>query len=131
MPIAIKVSDALAEEARAASQDADRSLTGQVEHWARLGKAVEPHFSASTIAFLKKNGGLLSPEEEQVAIKQTLAALEEFRKNPPYDKMREVIFKSGFVYEADPNDPAGVVKLFKDGTKIAGKIVDREFVPNS
>lgn len=132
MPLAIKVSDALAEEARSAAADADRSLTGQVEHWARLGKAVEPLFSVSTIALLKKHyGGVPNPEQEQLAIKQTLAALVEFQKNPPYEKMREMIFADGPVYEADPNDPAGVVQVLKDGTKISGRLVNRTFVPNS
>jgi ParD-like antitoxin of type II bacterial toxin-antitoxin system len=130
MSVAIKVSATLAEDARAAAQDADRSLTGQVEHWARLGKAVEHHFSASAIAFLKKNNGLLAPEEEQKAITQTLAALEKLRTVPHNETMRQTLFQQGPVFQADPNDSEGVIQVHLDGTKIAGKIVNREFVPH-
>lgn len=131
MPVAIKVSDILAEEARTAAEDADRSLTGQVEHWARIGKAVEPHFSTQAIAFLKKGGRFLTSGEEKVAIQRTLEALEQLVSHPPYEETRQLIFRDGPVYEANPDDPGSVVQVHQDGSRIVGQIVDRQFVPTT
>lgn len=41
MPAAIKLSDQFVDLARGEGQVMGRSIAGQVEHWARLGRAVE------------------------------------------------------------------------------------------
>ena len=41
MPTAVRVSDELVSEARKFSKVDRRSLTGQIEHWARIGKCAE------------------------------------------------------------------------------------------
>src|SRR5690606_27235162 len=82
--VAIRISPALAEQARAAAADADRSLTGQVEHWARLGRAIEPILSAPAIAALKKSGGDLSVLEDEQEKARVLEVLEALRRDPPY-----------------------------------------------
>ncbi|MGH7818273.1 MAG: TA system antitoxin ParD family protein, partial [Candidatus Binatia bacterium] len=41
MPTAIKLSDEIVETARGEGRVMGRSIAGQVEHWARLGRAVE------------------------------------------------------------------------------------------
>ncbi len=41
MAIAIRISDDLVSEAKKYSRIDHRSLTGQVEHWARIGKCAE------------------------------------------------------------------------------------------
>ncbi|MBW2004727.1 MAG: hypothetical protein JRI72_08950 [Deltaproteobacteria bacterium] len=41
MPTAIRVSDELLSEARKFSKVDHRSLTGQIEHWAKIGKCSE------------------------------------------------------------------------------------------
>ena len=41
MPTAVRISEELVEEARRFSRIDHRSLAGQIEHWARLGKCVE------------------------------------------------------------------------------------------
>jgi hypothetical protein len=41
MPTAVRVSDDLLAEARKFSKIDHRSLTGQIEHWARIGKCAE------------------------------------------------------------------------------------------
>lgn len=51
--IPVRLSAQLATRAKEAAQIQDRSLTEQVEHWARLGEAVEAATSASTVALLK------------------------------------------------------------------------------
>ncbi|MCX5971830.1 MAG: hypothetical protein NTV14_10095 [Coprothermobacterota bacterium] len=41
MATAVRISEGLANEARKSSRVDHRSLAGQVEHWARIGKYVE------------------------------------------------------------------------------------------
>ncbi|MBW2605799.1 MAG: hypothetical protein JRE28_16070 [Deltaproteobacteria bacterium] len=41
MTTAVRVSDELVREARIFSKIDQRSLTGQIEHWARIGKCAE------------------------------------------------------------------------------------------
>ena len=41
MTTAVRVSDELVREARIFSKIDQRSLTGQIEHWAKIGKCVE------------------------------------------------------------------------------------------
>ncbi|MBI2918014.1 MAG: hypothetical protein HYY01_08460 [Chloroflexi bacterium] len=41
MPTAVRISEELVNEARKFSRIDHRSLAGQVEHWARLGKCAE------------------------------------------------------------------------------------------
>lgn len=41
MPTAVRVSDELVREARKFSKVEHRSLTGQIEHWAKIGKCAE------------------------------------------------------------------------------------------
>ncbi len=39
--VSVKISNELADSARQVAQLSDRSLAGQIEHWAKLGKSVE------------------------------------------------------------------------------------------
>jgi hypothetical protein len=41
MPTAVRISDSLLKDARKYSKVDHRSLTGQIEHWARIGKCAE------------------------------------------------------------------------------------------
>ena len=41
MSAAVRISDALMKDATLASSVENRSITGQIEHWARIGKCAE------------------------------------------------------------------------------------------
>lgn len=131
MPVAVKLSDSLAEDARTASADADRSLTGQIEHWARLGKGVEPLFTAPIIASLKKSGGNIDSLEDPRERKSLLDALTKLRLNPTFAESAAFLTSSySPLYEADPAIPDGIVQVLADGSRVHGKFVNRIFVPN-
>jgi hypothetical protein len=51
--IPVRLSAQLATDASKEAKFQDRSITEQVEHWARLGRIVEAAVSASTVARLK------------------------------------------------------------------------------
>ncbi len=63
MSTAIRISEKLAEEARKYSAVEHRSLTGQIEHWALLGKNMEEN-----------------PELTYLLIKEILLGLEELKQ---------------------------------------------------
>lgn len=105
MPVAVKLSDSLAEEARTASAGADRSLTGQIEHWARLGKAVEPLFSAPTIAALKKSGGDLSALEDERERLRILGILDAFHETSREVLREKLHLANKVIIEPDPDAP--------------------------
>jgi ParD-like antitoxin of type II bacterial toxin-antitoxin system len=51
--VPVRLSEALTVRAREAAQVLERSLTEQVEHWARLGQMVEAVISAANVHRLK------------------------------------------------------------------------------
>src|SRR6185503_698729 len=51
--VPVRLSEALTVRARTAAETLDRSLTEQVEHWARLGQVVEEAILAATVQRLK------------------------------------------------------------------------------
>lgn len=127
MSTAIKVSESLAEEARTAALDADRSLTGQVEHWARLGKAIEPLLTTKTITALKKWSDL-TPEEEAFERQRLLEALEQF-SHTPAPVLRDRLGLTGqTLYEVDPSDSERIIQVRPDGSRVRGQLVNRIFV---
>ena len=53
MTTAVRVSDKLVRDARLLSKVDNRSLTGQIEHWARIGKCAEENPDL-TYSFIKE-----------------------------------------------------------------------------
>jgi hypothetical protein len=51
--VPVRLSNELAARARTAAELEDRSISGQVEHWARIGQAIEDVIAASTMKRLK------------------------------------------------------------------------------
>jgi hypothetical protein len=70
--VPVRLSEALTLRARAAATVLDRSLTEQVEHWARLGQVVEGAISAGAVHRLKTRS--YDPElTERLAVAATPA----------------------------------------------------------
>ena len=126
MPVAVKLSNKLAEEARSAAGDADRSLTGQIEHWARIGKSMESRFTAAQISFIKKHNGDLSQIEDEQERARILEVLEKIVLNPASQHTNNT--PQAPLYEADPENPNQVIQVQADGSKIHGQFVDRVFI---
>jgi len=87
MPTAIKLSAEFVELARGEGRVMGRSIAGQVEHWARLGRAVEraPGFAYERIhAALSAQTSLddLTADEQAVA----LAELDDYLEHLPRDR---------------------------------------------
>jgi hypothetical protein len=82
----IKLSGALVKDARSSAKVFKRSLTGQIEHWATLGRAIESQVSGDALAqLLQQVGGTMkiSSVAEAGQRRQVAAILSEFLAQSP------------------------------------------------
>jgi hypothetical protein len=120
MTIPLRIDSKLVHRARSAGALADRTPTAQIEHWAKLGIALEPVLSGGSIARVKQ-AARIEDLGQIVAISQTAAGQE---------RVRALIQQHGGpVYEADPEDPTLVVERRPDGTYRRGRFENRQFRP--
>jgi hypothetical protein len=116
----VKLSDDLVLDARLTGEVAERSIAGQVELWARLGRAVEGILRTDRVLQLKQRGNA-QPVSACLAVvgteagKAPLAAVLDAR---PYPR-----------FEAAPDKPGFVVRVEQDGTRTVGRFVSRVFKP--
>ena len=130
-PVAIKVSADFAESVRGAADAADRSLTGQIEHWAKIGRATEAVLPAPVAAALKRCAGDLTAIEDESVRRRVLEALEAVRTMPPGEIRKLIGLDKVPAFESDPQNPDGIVRVSPDGTRTRGTMNGREFVPAS
>ena len=55
MGMPVKLSDELVESAREEAANTDRSITGQIEHWAKIGRSVETVLKHQEVQTLKRS----------------------------------------------------------------------------
>jgi hypothetical protein len=116
----VKLSDSLVLDARLTSEAAERSIAGQIEFWAGLGRAIEPLLRLPEILALRKAGATKSlaaclADAGTTSGNQRVA---NYLKSRPYPH-----------YEADPQKPGMLLRLNEDGTQTTGRFVNREFKP--
>jgi hypothetical protein len=116
----VKLSDALVLDARIISELAERSIAGQIEYWARLGKAVEPLLSGERTLALRKSGEtkLLSTLIAEIESSEGQRRVADYLAEQPYPH-----------YEPAEGKPGYLVRIESNGTLTTGKFVNREFMP--
>lgn len=114
----VKLSNALVLDARLAGEVFERSLTGQVEFWARLGRAIEPLLQGTQVLALCRN-----------AAAQPLSACLEAVDSPAgRRRVAEYLTSQPFPhYEQAPTEPEYLVRIDADGTRTVGRFVNRKF----
>lgn len=116
----VKLSDQLVLDARLVSEVSERSIAGQIEFWARLGKAVESLLPGNKLLALKQSSdskplsGLVSSVDTNVGRKRVADYLEQ----RPYPH-----------YEPAPGYPGFLVRIDESGEQTIGKFVNRKFQP--
>lgn len=122
MPQPVKLSDELVLDARLTGEASERSIAGQVEYWARLGRAVESVLRADEALALKRRGDArpLSAALESVDTAEGRQRLAAHLAERPYPH-----------FEAAPDRPGLLVKIDADGTRTVGRFVNRVFTPVS
>ena len=115
----VKLSDDLVLEARMVGTLAQRSIAGQVEFWARLGKSVEPLLRGDRTLALQRSGATRSLGEalESVDTEEGCERVRTYLESRPFPR-----------FEACPDQPGLLVKIDEDGTRTRGRFVNRVFV---
>jgi hypothetical protein len=95
----------------------ERSIAGQIEYWARLGRAVEGVLRLEQLQALKKRGDLH-------ALGEALADTDDNRQ-----KVDTYLAARPFPHFERGPEEGQLVKVDEDGTRTIGHFVGREFQP--
>lgn len=114
----VKLSDSLVLDARQMAAVAERSIAGQIEFWASLGRAVEPLLSGKRAIALRRAGDQ-RPLSELIATVDTPEGhlrVADFLATQPFPH-----------YEPAGNRPGLLVRIEANGRQTIGKFVQGEF----
>ncbi len=115
----VQLSDELVDEARAVVPFSQRSIAGQIEFWAGLGKSIESLLRGSRSKQLR-DSGLTRPLSEAIAEVGTVQGknkLDAYLEQGPYPH-----------FQAVPGKPGLFRRIEADGTEAIGRFVGRDFV---
>lgn len=114
----VKVSDALLLDARVAGEAVERSIAGQIEFWAKLGRALEPLLRGDHMLALCRSGN----------VKPLSACLASVDSPAGRQRVAEHLKSRPFPhYEAAPTSPGMLVRIEADGKRTVGRFVNRQF----
>jgi hypothetical protein len=127
----LKVSDSLFTLAKQEAQATQRSITAQVEHWARIGRAVEALLAHQELLTLKQVGELLTPTFPSAVQRERVhELLTQVADSADREVTKRALHASGGpVYGTDPEHPGLIIQAWPDGTRIPGRLEGRNFVP--
>jgi hypothetical protein len=116
----VKLSDQLILDARMTSVVAKRSIAGQIEFWAGLGRAIEGLLRGAELRALEKAGSArrLSTALARPGTPAGDRRVAEFLASQPFPH-----------YEAAAGRPGFLLRAEADGTRTVGRFVQRRFVP--
>lgn len=115
----VKVSDSLLLDARIPGEVVQRSIAGQIEFWAKIGRALEPLLRGDHVLALCRAGSvkLLSDCLKSVDSPAGRRRVVEHLKTRPYPH-----------YEAAAS-PGLLVRIEANGRRTLGRFVHRQFQP--
>ena len=116
----VKVSDELLLDARLAGGIVERSIAGQIEFWAKIGRALEPLLRGDHALALCRAGRVkpLSDCLESVDSAAGRQRVFEHLQTRPYPH-----------YEAASGTPGWLVRIEASGKRTVGRFVNRQFQP--
>jgi hypothetical protein len=116
----VKLSDALVLDARLAGKTVDRSIAGQVEFWARIGRAIEPLLQGTQVVALCRNAAThpLSECLKSVDSPAGRRRVTEFLQSQPWPH-----------YEPHPDQPGVLIRIEANGKRTVGRFINRQFQP--
>jgi hypothetical protein len=119
MPQPVKISDALLHEARLAGETMNRSMAGQIEFWAQLGRSIEHLMNGRDIHHIRANTPLPKLSEVLASVNTAAgrARLQAVLDAEPFPHFRPI-----------PGEHRLFERIDEDGTRTVGRVIDREFV---
>ena len=113
----VKLSDGLVVDARVVAEIAERSIAGQIEFWARLGRAVEPLLQGvQSMALSRLGAEPLSEAFASINSPEGRERLAGYLQCQPFPH-----------YEPSPDHPGLLIRIDADGTRTHGRFIRREF----
>jgi len=127
----VKLSDELIDAARSTAGDASRSLAGQIEHWASIGRAVEGMLTASDVHALKRSNATTINRDPAVDRREAIisALIAALQPSVPTEIASRIATANPIRYGTDPAFPGLTIRVEADGTKTPGRLMGRSFVP--
>jgi hypothetical protein len=116
----VKVSDALVLDARLMGAAAQRSIAGQIEFWAGLGRALELLLRGDQVLALSR-AGQAKPLSDCLRSADSAAGrrrVTDFLRSQPFPH-----------YEPDPDSTGCLIRVESNGTRTTGRFINRKFVP--
>lgn len=116
----VKMSDELVLDARLLGAVSERSIAGQIEFWAKLGRAIEPLLQGAQALALCRSAEArpLSACLESVDSSEGRERVTAYLESQPYPH-----------YQPSPEEPGLLIREEADGTRTLGRFVNREFQP--
>jgi hypothetical protein len=114
----VKLSTSLVLDARMTGEITERSIAGQIEFWARLGRALEPLLQGAQALALSRAGAAM-PLSACLASVDSPAGRERLRAHlhsQPYPH-----------YEPAPDAPGLLIRTEAGGKRTMGRFVRRQF----
>ena len=127
MGMPVKLSDELVESAREEAANTDRSITGQIEHWAKIGRSVETVLRHQEVQTLKRsplNARLTSGARHAIQAALARVVAESDRR-----LLARNLQMGRTVYQSDPAGSGLTERIEPDGSRTLGRLIDRRFVP--
>ena len=118
----VKLSDALVLDARLTGEVFQRSIAGQIEFWARLGRSVEELLNGRQVLEMTRNQSSKSLYEtlETIDSPEGRERLEKYLETLPFPH-----------YAPCPERPGKLIRTEANGQQSIGRFVHREFVVES
>ena len=114
----VKLSDELVLDARLTAEIAERSIAGQIEYWAQLGRAIEPLLQGAQALALRR-AGTERPLSE---------CLESVDSDEGRRRVADLLDSQPFPhYKPAPDAPGMLLRIEADGTRTIGRFVNRLF----
>ncbi len=114
----VKLSDVLVLDARLTGEAAERSIAGQIEYWANLGRAIDPLLQGTQAMALCKKAKARPLSE----------CLESVDTPKGKERTRTYLESQPFPHYEQAKDAAGLlVRIEADGKRTIGRFVNRKF----
>ncbi len=128
MGMPVKLSDELVNVARKEAVAAERSITAQIEHWAKLGQSVEAALRHEDALAVKASKGKLAVAFPHPATRDSIYQLLRNVAGADHGQLGRTLRRGRTVYESDPSGSDAIIRIAPDGTRTQGRLENRAFV---
>lgn len=115
----VKLSDGLVLDARLTGEVAERSIAGQIEFWARLGRAIEPLLQGIHALALSRAGAARP-------LSECLASVDSAEGR---QRLGQYLESQPFPHYEPASKPGLLIRIDRDGRRTIGRFVRRKFKP--